>query len=251
MSRTTPIIILMIFISNVVSEFGFCKENELIKNNDQNSQLVKAYNFFERNIIGRTITTPMTTYEIGRGKMEADFTEEYTFKNLIPTKVSASDNVIVWGFTYDWVTTTNQTNYELDENGKRTNAVVVKNRTNHKRCYVSDIDSTGDLLANCLRLDDNLQVLNVGVPGGFQIKVDGNKLLMISRSKLYGSCYSAEHKTGYYPCSSDWLDEYFITENGKLRIIQKTLQRYEVNPVTWEFKPITDEEKFTIVYDEE
>lgn len=202
---------------------------------EENTQLSQAYDFMNKNLIGKTLLVPVETYKIDNGKMEAVFGRESTYSNLKMTEEKVGKDTVK-GFTYDVKTSIKNTTYKLDPNGKRLEPGEVRDRDLWARCFVTMRDSTGELFGVCHSLNENGEIKNTSSTGVLKIWVKDGKLFREYRQLYYNDCYDRDSKTGWRPCASESEEEIYLNTKGKVES-KTTYKSYNVDPVTLKRTP--------------
>jgi hypothetical protein len=74
------------------------------------SDRAQVMKFFREQVVGKTMATPPTKFPQEDDKMEGEYADRTVVNNFIETAE---------GFSFDWVTVSTQTLYDLDKGGKR------------------------------------------------------------------------------------------------------------------------------------
>src|SRR5262249_35515393 len=73
------------------------------------SDRAQVMKYLKAHVIGKTVATPKTTTQLDNNRMESDYEDQMTFNNFAETKK---------GFSFDLVTESKETRYDLDKDGK-------------------------------------------------------------------------------------------------------------------------------------
>ncbi|HJZ89264.1 MAG TPA: hypothetical protein VKE40_00230, partial [Gemmataceae bacterium] len=161
----------------------------------------------KKHVIGKTVTTPKTTFKLDDNKLEGEYEDQTTFNNFAET---AS------GFGFDVVTVSKELRFDLDSDGKRVppgrdfSGTSVMRYEFGERASTKKLTGTARVLSNTTRFpsQEGTVVLVTGVT-----VVDG-KLSWTETLPGYGDFTAASGK--YKPGTFDGKYT-FSTVDGKLR----------------------------------
>ena len=185
--------------------------------------------FLKKNVIGKTVVTPKTTFKWDDNKMEGDYEDQTTFNNFTATAE---------GFSFDIVTVSKMTNYDLDKEGKRVppgrdfSGVGVSRYELCERASTKKLTGTARTLSMTIKApsQEGTAILVTGV------KVADGKLSWNETLPGYGDFTAAKGK--YKPGTWDGKYTFSLVE-GKLRT-EYDEKTFDVDPDTLKRTPTKD-----------
>jgi hypothetical protein len=198
--------------------------------NGKASDRVQVMKFLKQHVIGKTVTTPKTSFKLDNNRMEGEYQDQTTFNNFAQTEQ---------GFRFDVTVVSKETRYDLDGDGKRVSRGRDYSGTEVYRYEICERVSTRKLTGTARPLSSTIKspsregtaILVTGM------KVTGGKLTWNETLPGYADFIAPKGK--YKPCS--WDSTYtFSVVAGKLRADYEELKRYDVDPDTLKRTPTKD-----------
>ena len=177
--------------------------------------------FLKDHAIGKSLTTGPTTGKLEE-KLEYEFSRRTTFCDLTETDK---------GLTFDVVNVVTQTNYDLDDKGKRIPPGRVENRVVTARYELRQLESA-PLLVGGARITANSAVDPTGSVGLIQMEMRDGKLMVRESTQM--TDYFAPG--GKFRLVADENEVEFAVVGGKLQRTQ-TITSYDVDPATLKRTP--------------
>jgi len=193
------------------------------------SDRAEVVKFLKAKVIGKTLETKSTS-RIANGMVEAVFEARRTFSNLVETNQ---------GFTFDVLIEIKQTNYDLDDQGKRTSASHNKDRTYVGHYMIGEKLSTGELIGMEVDLFSNDPDAYPYSPQVVRMDVEGDALIMAINTVLYQDFYGKQNR--FTPGAVETRYE-FRVEDGRL-VARQTTRAYNVDPKTLDRTPQSEQQR--------
>src|SRR3954452_24029252 len=124
----------------------------------------------------RLLAVLRVVVKIANGKVEAEFSSRRTFANLVETQD---------GFAFDIVWSNEQTNYDLDKDGRRIEPGRKEDRVVVGRYEVVEAKSTKRLIG-FERVVSNSRYDSTGAAEAIRVKLEGNSLIIELSTINYG-----------------------------------------------------------------
>ena len=182
--------------------------------------------FLKQHVIGKTVSTPRTTFKLDDNKIEGESEDRTTFNNL---------NVTADGFSFDIVTVTKESRHDLDKEGKHVGPARDMGGTSVTRYEFGERASTKKLTGTIRTVSTTTKYPNQDgtVILVMRVKVADGKLSWLETQPGYGDYSAAQGK--YKPGSYDGRYTFSIAD-GKLRT-EFAFTRFNVDPNTLQRTP--------------
>lgn len=216
----------------IVAVVAVLNFNAAIADETALSELTK---FLRTTVIGKTLTTK-SVRKIAKDTVEADFERSTTFSNLMSTD---------GGIFFDEIVNIKQTDYNIDEKGKRTGPFFNKDRQLVARHAVREMKSTGVLVGRYTILSSTDPIAAFATMDEI-LNVKDDELTMTQTTALYSDCFAANNT--YIACARDGEQRYYVNKDGLQRQENSRIYGYNAKTLTREEKPYatdksTDSEK--------
>lgn len=177
--------------------------------------------FLKKNVIGKKFSTPLKTFKIGGGKMEADAQVTKTFRNLLV----AADGT---GFMVEEATDRKQTNFDLDADGKRTGKGIVRDASSVVVYKLSPRFSTGEVTG----IRDNPS--EFGWESSIRATLKDNTLKLVANCVIYCDLYAPGDN--WRPGNSMGTREFKLADDGTISLLTSE-EGFDVDPKTLQQTP--------------
>ena len=186
--------------------------------------------FLKEHLLNKPLTLSGTS-KIDGGKVETVFSRTLTVTGLIERRQ---------GFEVDFIGIIEQKLYDLDAQGKRTEHVVNKDRTQVIRFSGKQMLSTGEICGSSHGVVSSLPEGNIGGEDALRWKFDGGKLKIHHVTINYTDAFTAGGKYSPAVFESTYV---FHVVDGKVEL-EETNTRYDVDPKTLERKQAHPTKKY-------
>jgi hypothetical protein len=228
MMRATIIAVLAYAALSVLVEVSADEGKEKAK--DEAGDRAQVTKFFKDHVLGKTVVTPKTTFQLDDKKMEGDYQDLTTYNNFAET---------AQGFSFDLTVVSKEMRYDLDKDGKR----IVPGRdyggTEVYRYEICERASTKKLTGTARPVSSTI---NAPSREGTVILVTGVKIgdgKLVWNETLPGYADFIAPKGKYKPCT--WDSKYTLSVvEGKLWVEYQETNRYDVDPDTLKRTPTKD-----------